>query len=401
MKQFFRLDAILCSSFIFLFIGFLWIIPAQFEVLDPVGEALSDMELTDIVFSKLRNSQVSHTDTNIVLVNIGHLKRDEVGELLSNIDAGNPKVIGIDAFFRAKKTFDEDIGLIMGLGNVNSPVVMVNELLLPHPNSDCFDSIAYSNPLFTQNTTSGFSNFITGGNEGYRTVRQWMPFGCASDSTIPAFTSKVLEIYDPANYKAMVARGNLLETINWTGNYKAFFHLDYSDVLKKSFNPNFLKDKIVLLGYIGPQMGVPSFEDIFFTPLNEKTAGRSFPDMYGVTVHANILAQMLNNRYINTLPTWINGLIALVLVYLNVVLFLFIAERYKVYYDLITKVLILVELIALFTITIFGLHWLSIKVELTVAFLALVFSGDLTELYIGSLKHLGANAFRKVKGLFR
>ena len=65
---------------------------------------------------------------------------------------------------------------------------------------------------------------------------------------------------------------------------------------------SFIKDKIVLLGFMGINLNDKTFEDIFFTPLNERYAGKSFPDMYGVVIQANIISMILNKKYINTMP---------------------------------------------------------------------------------------------------
>ncbi len=38
-------------------------------------------------------------------------------------------------------------------------------------------------------------------------------------------------------------------------------------------------------------------DDLHFTPLNEIVSGKSFPDMYGVVIHANILSMILSGKY--------------------------------------------------------------------------------------------------------
>ena len=62
------LDNILGTVFIFALMGLLFG-AAQFKIFDafdPIGEALNDMELTDIVFSQLREDPL--VDTNIVQI---------------------------------------------------------------------------------------------------------------------------------------------------------------------------------------------------------------------------------------------------------------------------------------------------------------------------------------------
>ncbi len=394
MNLYRQLNNLICTVYIFGVLYLLSLIPAQFELLDPLGEALKDFELTDIVFSEIREEQTA--DTNIVLVNIGYLNRSQIGRMLGVISESEPAVVGIDAFFRKKKDFEQDIQLIMGMSQVEN-LVLVNEVTHPVPQSDCFDSLSFSHAQFNNFASNGFANVLTGGDDGFRSVRRFSPAACVGDSSILSFPSKVVSLYDSASFEQLMSRKITYETINWRGNYKKFYHLDYSQVLEREFDPGMLKGKIVLLGFIGPTLGKMSLDDSFFTPLNPIPAGRTDPDMYGITVHANVISQILNGNYINSLTGSWNLVLAFVLVFLNVSLFMWVGSNYKVYYDLITKVLILFEVSLLFAVNLLTLLKFNLKVDLTVAILAIIFSGDLTELYVGSLKDLAIKFYQKIR----
>ena len=47
------------------------------------------------------------------------------------------------------------------------------------------------------------------------------------------------------------------------------------------------------------------------------------------------------------------------------------------------------------------LLYFELKIDLTIAMIALLFSGDLTELYVGSLKGILENAWNKVASAFK
>jgi CHASE2 domain-containing sensor protein len=385
MKIFIRRSVLICTLFIFGFLYALTNIPMKFELLDPIGKALKDFELTDLVFSQLRPEQP--LDTNIVLVNIAHLSRSDIGQQIDIINKHKPRVIGIDAFFRKKKAFEEDIQLIMALSQVEN-LVMVSDLENLRSDASCFDSISTSHPQFNQFSVNGFADVVTS-EVSFRTIRKIVPKHCYQDSTIISFPAVLAQTLDSSSVTDLLARNNDEEVINWRGDYTKFYRLDALQLLNEEGDFSFLKDKIVIMGFMGEHsLGEKSLEDTFYTPLNKESAGRADPDMYGVTVHANTVSMILKRDYINTLPGWVDGLIAFILVYLNVAIFIWIGDKFKIYYDLITKVLILFEVVVLFGTVILILLYFQIKINLTVAIIAIVFSGDLTELYIGSLRDI-------------
>lgn len=389
MKYVFNLHNVICSAFILVVIYILSLLPAQFEVLDPVGKALEDFQLSDIVFNELRENPPANKD--IVLVNIKHFDRETIGEQIAQLNKFNPSIIGIDAFFKEKKDFEKDFRLMLSLGSVDS-LIMVTKLLNPDERGKCFDSIQTSHPQFIENAHSGYANFITSPGV-FKTTREFAPYFCFKDTVALSFSSKIAQMYDPDAFEYLMARGNNVETINWRGNYKKFYSIEAEDVFDSSdFDLSFIEGKIVLMGFMGErEIGEPSLEDTFFTPLNEVTGGRSVPDMFGVTVHANILSQILDKDYIDKLPDTLNLIIAVLLLYLNVSFFMWVGYKYKPYYDIITKSIQIVEVIILFGISLILLTAYQWKVDFTVAIVAVLFCGDLTELYVGSLIDMAKN----------
>lgn len=395
MKLLTRKSVLICTLFIFLFLAILSKIPVQFEskLLDPIGNALRDFELTDLVFSQLRTDQ--KIDTNIVLVNIGHLSRSDIGKQIEIINRYEPKVIGIDAFFRSKKAFSEDLQLIMSLSQVKN-LVLVSDLEKPNSDFTCFDSLSTSHPQFNQFAMNGFADVITD-NESFRTIRQFSPQFCFQDTTLFSFPVRLAQTFSPESVKKLMARNNERESINWRGNFTKFYSIDYPDLLNEDIDYSFLKGKIVIMGYMGERViGEPSLEDTFFTPMNPQSAGRAYPDMYGVTVHANTVSMILNEDYINNPPPWVAFVLAFILLYLNVAVFIWIGDQFKLYYDLVTKVVILVEVALLLGTVIFILNYFNFRINLSIAIIAIIFSGDLTELFIGSLRGLTIKALRRL-----
>jgi len=248
MKIFSR-DDIFGTIFLFLFMGLLTLIPS-FDHLDPISDALRDYETTDIVFSTLQAEPPP--DTNITIVNIARENRATLGKMLEIIGRYKSAVVGIDAFFRSEKGPAQDFPLMMGMSSIEN-LLLVSELDSASDDGQTWHKVNYSKPMFMQYANSGFANVITGeqthGN--YRTVRDFVPKFTVNDSLVPNFTARIVSYYDSSAYADLIKRKERLETINWTGNYKKFFHLDVNDVLEERFDPSIIKDKIILFGYIG------------------------------------------------------------------------------------------------------------------------------------------------------
>ena len=132
MDKKFWLDSIFATLFIFFLIWLFGNI-TQFQIFDafdPVGDALEDMEMSDVAFSQIREDPMP--DTNIVIVNVGFESRAITAQQLEIIARYEPKVIGIDTFFPYRKPDTlQDIMLAQTLEQVskNVPVVMVTKLI--------------------------------------------------------------------------------------------------------------------------------------------------------------------------------------------------------------------------------------------------------------------------------
>ena len=411
-SQFWR-DVVFGTIFIFFIMFLLSTTLSNIELLDPIGEALSDMEITDMVFS----SDIRETppvDENIIFVNIGMLPRREIGQMMGIINKYEPKAIGMDAIFRTLKpdTLGDYI-LADALANTHN-VVMYAKLIDPDDNG-VWGGVETSHPLFTQNNIIAHVNLTVeeAGIEQFqfKTCRSFFPNEKVIDpdngemSNMPAFAVKLSEMYDAERTQEFLARNKEEELINYRGNIIDFgrskhgtryFALDWDQVLNEQFTADLIKDKIVLFGFLGATLDdTRSFEDKYFTPLNVKYAGRANPDMYGVVVHANIISMILNNDQIDQMSEFSAWTFAVIICLLNVILFQIIYRRLPRWYDGITKLVQLLEAFVFMAIIVFGFHIFSIKLNLTYGIFAIVLAGDSLEVYNGVLKNLFSSERRR------
>ncbi|TRX55525.1 CHASE2 domain-containing protein [Fulvivirga sp. M361] len=408
-------DSIFATLFIYLFMYVISQIPAFgiFDAFDAVGQALEDMEMTDVAFSQLR--EPLPPDTSIVLVNMGNLSRGGIAEQIRIVDKYDPKVIGIDSFFKGYTDTLETLSLASALTQANSEVVMVTKVEQTdsiaelHLGDEVYDYLYQSDSIFIENTHQAIANLDTDARfqDDIKICRQFPPRrSLTSGDTYVAFAAKMAELYRPGSTEKLFKRDNDYEIINYRGDFVNFFEedkfstrfysLDWYQVLNEDFEPGLLKDKIVLFGFLGAQFGAPEWEDKFFTPLNPKIAGRANPDMFGPVIHANILSMILNNDYVDTYRPTFENILGVLLCYLNVLLFSYIYRKYGVWYDGLTKLIQVIEviLILFLIIQLFSTH--SFKLELTYGLIALALAGDLLEVYYGVVRNLFTETGRRL-----
>ena len=160
------------------------------------------------------------------------------------------------------------------------------------------------------------------------------------------------------------------------------------DVFTENFTPELIKDKILIMGYLGEDLSDPSWADKFFTPLNSKIAGRANPDMFGVVVHANIASMVLYDMPVNNMGEFWGILIAIIVCFLNVVAFSWIYYNLSRWYDGITKMIQLIEvlIITLMVVLVFSAY--SLRLNMTVTIFAVLLVSDSLEIYFGVIKNL-------------
>ena len=405
--RFLRSDPVLCTAFVFALMFGLKDVAGRFDFLNPFELALSDFEMMDVIYSAgIREEQ--EPDTNIVLVNIGKLPRRLIARQLEVIASMHPRSVGIDASFLADKDPLEDSLLEAAMARTPN-LVLFSEFSWKKAvkGFEPFDTIIFCHPRFARHGKPGFVNLLTP-LDTFHICRSFFPVDSLHGKKYLSFAMQAAWFEDSSKVKDFLARHNSEEIISFRGNSDRFFRLDWHDVLgmddESGFyqNPDLginLKDKIVFMGYMGDSFEeeASSIVDKFFTPLNPNVAGKTYPDMFGVVIHANIASMVLRGKPTNAMPEAGNSWLAVLLCYFNVVLFFFIHRNHPTWYDLSVKTIQIVEvgLILYLAIYIYGVYNYKIDVSLT-AF-AVGFSGDVLEIYVG----LKGKVLRLIERVFR
>ncbi len=409
----FWIDCTMTTLFVFFTLGGIVKITDLkiFSAFDPLGQALGDMELTDIAFSQLRSDPA--IDTNIIVVNIGALPRRGVAEQIRILNKYKPKIIGIDSFFDCPGGLRDSINcppMADVMGNVMlanaiaeaQSIVLVTRVtqtdsLFNTGVVDQYDSLERTDEDIRGNAYEGYANLPTDADnqESFKACRTFIPRLLVAHDTLNAFGVEVARHFDPEKTKRFLARGNEEEVINFRGNildlYGAssfagrYFALDWYQILNEEFLPSLITDKIVLMGYMGDDFSDTSWDDKFFTPLNRQYAGKANPDMYGLVVHANIISMILAEDYIEVMAAWQEMSIAIIVCFLNVALFWFIYKYSPDWFDGVSVILQLIQIVLLSFLMIYFFNWYSFKLNLTATLGTLALVGTCFEIYQSAL----------------
>jgi CHASE2 domain-containing sensor protein len=399
LKAVFKPDYIYCTILVFLFMLGIRQLVEKFSFLNPIETALADFEMTDIVFSGgIR--ETPDIDTNIVLVNFGNLSRRGIAREIEIIAAQKPKVVGIDCSFRVLKKEEDDSLLAEAMSKIDNLVLYSKLDFTQNSLTNEFDTLLNCHPKFSQYGSSGFCNLITPGDSGYLTCRTFKPVDSVRGHIENAFAIEIANHVDPGKAEKFLARKKDVEIINFRGNKDYFYSLDVTDLLGHDDGSGFiqepelnisLKDKIVIMGFMGENFGPSSDltrEDKFHTPINKNYAGKAYPDMFGVVVHANIVSMVLNDTPINTMSEWGSLLLAVILCFLNVIFFFYIHDYYPSWYDLVVKTMQVLEVLLILGAAVMIYAYYNYSMDVTVAAIAVGLCGDILEVYTGAMYNI-------------
>ena len=388
-----------------------------FTAFDTIGAALADFELTDYAFSNLREDPL--VDERFVLVNIGALDRRGIAQQIQIINSFNPRIIAFDGVFKCPAGLRDSVNcpaLLDTLGNLmleqaiaEANVFVLGSKLLQTDSvakfdSDYYDSIEYSDERFSRDAVYGFVSLPTNATyqEDVKLCRTVFPRWEVNGKEQLAFSVQTAMQYDSAKTKKFLARKKKEELINFRGNMEVmqlgldtekndetnaskyptmYFTVDYDQLLRGDVLPTLFEDKIVMMGYMGNYLGAPAWEDKFFTPLNKKVAGRANPDMFGLVLHANVVSMILNEDYIDEIPEWSQYCIAFMVCLLTVFLFINMDRQLPTWFDALSFVVQVVELLLISSLIVLAFNLWSLKLELSVALAATALVGPCYDIF--------------------
>jgi CHASE2 domain-containing sensor protein len=289
-----------------------------------------------------------------------------------------PAVTGLDVTFEKPKEHDSDSLLAEAIASSEN-IVLASYFTYPDEDAEMMNGYVASDLLFRKDATEGFINFPSHETEG--TIRHFTPRVVYNDKEYTGFSARIVSIYDQHAYEKLAGKKAKAQHIDYKGNTESFIVFDTDEVYPGNHKLEVIKDKIVLLGFMGPDLETKVMEDIHFTPLNRKYSGRSYPDMYGVVIHANIISTILKGSYLVKMPLWISLALAFIITYACMYLFIRLKTNWKIWFPVIVRIFQLIASILIVALDLYLFRKFSFKMDAVVIIVPILLSIDLLEIY--------------------
>jgi CHASE2 domain-containing sensor protein len=308
---------------------------------NPVSKALQDFSFLDVYYAERLNENVE-INPDIILVNVEHKNRHELGLVMQQILAEKPRVVGFDIILKDFAKTAEDTLLARQLNNKR----VISSIVLKQENT------ISNHPFFRSKNPPGFVNFNFDGQNAV--IREFESESHQNNNNYTSFSTAIAKSYlskKEWNKNNLDKKLNGSKVINYQGHLNDFIHFTINDFMALN-DKSLIKDKIVLLGYLGsPTNSVFDVEDKHFTPLNKTTAGKSIPDMYGLVIHANIITMIISDTFMYEVSNFWVIILTFLLSFLASIYFIWLTKRLKISYRTVRKAVLFVFAILLIWIT--------------------------------------------------
>ncbi len=299
----------------------------NFGAFDLYRLAFKEFSFLDTYYAQKMAPENKKVNQEIVLVNVLHLSREKLASLVDKVQQQQPRVIGVDVIFDHEKELysDEKLWQVLQPENVISAFAIQElKLIKNDPKLGVFrHKLGYANFNF-DTYNSVIRNFQAKKDfEGF----EYQSFGLRAAQR---YLGRKIKL----EWEGMDKKST---PINYSGGREHFFSFDADEILEQDSIP-VLKNKIVLLGYLGTPMGNPNdIEDRHFTPLNQEFVGKSAPDTFGIVIHANIIEMLIEDNRLNEAPIWLLLLVGFVLTFLAIAYFIRLNKKRIERYMLVRK----------------------------------------------------------------
>jgi CHASE2 domain-containing sensor protein len=386
-KYLYERDTMLATAWVFIFIVGLGLIPLNLGFLNPIKLGLKDFDYNDIGYSKLGKSLIGNTkndkfDSRIVIVNIGTADRELLSMVIDKVASHNPKVMALDALFFEERDNVKDSMLAATFGK-HKNLIVASKLELY---GDDGDSISVTGNYFKTVHNYAYANFFT---DEKSTLRYFQPIlADKHKKKYESFTLAIAKMYDPKSIEKLETKVNKDIIINYTRTTAQYQPVEIDKIMSDGVTDSTFLNKIVLFGYLN--WLDPSNKEAYnpydildkkFTPLNERFAGKSIPDMDGIVAHANILSMILDKNYIKKVPSWVNLLIAFAVCWLFMSFFIHYYLESHIWFHLVAKIAQVAALILFTYLGIFLFDQYRLKVDMKMSLIVIIMAVDVIYFY--------------------
>ena len=203
------------SVFIIIVANIVTFILSNIPFLEPINDSVTESDFTDIYYKTSSKFKESKIDTNIVIVNIGHLDRAGIASLLDTVNTFSPKVIGLNARFLNEREETGDYLLEEAL-KATKNLVTVGRLEM---DTMSLEKDGYfvkaSHERFAKHGVVGITNIIPGEKN---VVRSYFKYEDDENGRIYAFSIEILRKYSPSVAESLIENDEVEGFIKYQGH---------------------------------------------------------------------------------------------------------------------------------------------------------------------------------------
>ncbi|MEA5487674.1 MULTISPECIES: CHASE2 domain-containing protein [Pseudanabaena] len=287
---------------------------------------LLELKFLDKLF-QLRTSEgldsrivmVTFDDRDLARVGRWPFPDNVVAKLITQVKAGNPRVIGLDVYrnLPVEPGFDELKKVFQATPNLIVAEKFVNPSVLPPPYIDYKNQVGFVDTVVDQDGTvrRGLLSIEKPNGEiiysfsikialNYLASKGITPDTSSDkDHTVVLGKSRFTPLGSHQTGYGATDNGGYQILLNYRCQTECFQEISMTNVLDGKYPQNLFENRIVLIGSTAE-----SLRDFFFSPYG------SIP---GVHIHANLISQIINgainNRpFLQTYPKWVEGIWVLI-----------------------------------------------------------------------------------------
>jgi len=308
IKNIFHIEHCLITLLAFVQLMFWGTLVFNLDFLNPISNALKNFSITDMFFEIERSEDSREINDFITLIDITEIKdRGDLALLLDDLESKSPTSIGVDIIFDGFKYDSLGNAILMDVVNkISSKTVFAKKLI----------NYSSEGNTFTNEVNSFFADSIDV-IEGFANLTDNMQGSNIRDFVLRTSLNGNDQLSFPLQIKSLI--DNEIEYIK---DYK--YLINYRNVLFPIVKPyeidentDIIENHVVLVGAVNQE------EDMHNTPIGK---------LSGLEIQAYSLLTLLEHRFVNHTPKWINWIIAFVFCYLFEIIIhgiYSILERYK------------------------------------------------------------------------
>ena len=327
-------------------------------------EKSGDFQISDIYNAIADYRDVSEASQFVTVVAVDQCTRQELLDILELVSEYNPKVIGLDIFFRIAS--NDSMQVLNILSNIPN---LILPCMLEVQENGQYHRLNYSFVEKYLDSSYGYVNLNA--SSANSIIRDFTPsVVISSGDTLLQIATSMAQIAFPAKYEILRNRNNSTEIIKFSSIDIPI--VSSSDILSgydTEYLSRYLTNRAIIIGDIN------NINDMYFTPLDGLIPG--------VLIHAYALNTILSATYIDYTSNWLNILVALFLVFGFIFLNIFVKEKWNHLGNLIMRIL---QIALMFTMVIIGSYWYNYQqqyLDFSLVVLMLGFSSLAADIYEG------------------